>query len=176
MKFYSVLIVIGLFFVGLDFNVNGFQFLPNWLGYCLIGIATFRLSSKSQQFFQACSLSLLLAIWSVLTMFVSHIPWLLGMAATLLHLAMLWVILGGVMELAYGRRLPNTATLADMLRKINAVLVLAGIALGLVTVALPPLGMLFLPLMLAQWMALAAILFFLLWLPNNLTASGVDGG
>jgi len=99
------LIFWGLLLVLLDFNINGFDILPDVIGYILVAIGCAGLSNVSPRFSTAGALSWIMLAVTLIAYFLN------GGAATgwgFVHLvvdgAMMWFLLGGVMELAASRQ------------------------------------------------------------------------
>lgn len=99
------LIFWGLLLVLLDFKINGFDILPDLIGYILVAIGCAGLSEVSRRFSTASHLS-----WTMLAL--TLIAYALrdggGIGFGFLHVAvdcaMMWFLLGGVMELAASRQ------------------------------------------------------------------------
>ena len=123
----------GLLFVILDVKVNRVDVLPDFLGYILIALGCGGLASVSRRFNTAQTLSWVLAGLGVLS-YVS-IP---GDAATFFSLArlavdcaMMWFLLGGVMDLAADRQHPDLFSRASGCRGAYIVLLCVSTTAGL---------------------------------------------
>ena len=99
------LIFWGLLLVLLDFKINGFDILPDLIGYILVAIGCAGLSNVSRRFSTASALSW---IMSAITLIAYALKGGAATALGFLHLAvdgaMMWFLLGGVMELAASRQ------------------------------------------------------------------------
>ena len=107
----------GLLLVILDFKINHIDILPDFVGYILIAIGCRGLVIASPQFSTASMMSWIL----VALAFVGFA--LRGDAASLFrivdlaaHCAMIWFLLGGVMELATARQRPDLSDRASKRR------------------------------------------------------------
>jgi hypothetical protein len=98
----------GLLLVVLDVRINGFDVLPDFIGYVLVAVGCGGLAGVSRHFSTAHTLSWILAVLSLVA-FV--LPSDLGSVYGVLHLAvdcaMMWYLLGGVMEFALAKGRPD---------------------------------------------------------------------
>ncbi len=100
----------GFIFWGLVFSLvdiqsaNGFDYLPDWLGYVLVMLGCARLSSTSGRFHIAGVLSGGLAAIEALALSKSRIgigiDADLGVLSRIVDLVMIWMLLGGIMAIA----------------------------------------------------------------------------
>jgi low temperature requirement protein LtrA len=95
----------GLLLVILDLRINRIDILPDFLGYILVALGCGGLTSFSRDFSTARTLSWILVAFALVG-YVLH-----GSAATVFGIlnlavdcAMMWFLLGGVMELAMARQ------------------------------------------------------------------------
>lgn len=113
MSVYFAYIFWGLLLVFFDFNFNGFDVLPDGIGFALIGFGAAGLATRSPHFLTASSLCWLLVVAWVIEFFVSGVAGrMFGVLATLLNLAMHWTLLGGVIDVAVAHTRPDLATRA----------------------------------------------------------------
>lgn len=107
----------GLLLVILDFNINRIDILPDFVGYILIAVGCRGLSSASRHFATASMMSWVLLGVTVVGYAVSGD---LAQIWRLVHLAvdcaMIWFLLGGVMELATIRQRPDLSDRASKRR------------------------------------------------------------
>jgi hypothetical protein len=139
----------GLILVILDFKINRFDLLPDVIGYVLAGIGSAALHSISPKFSLAGSLSWMLAVASLIGLvFAGGAAIAFGILVTVMNCAMIWYLMGGIIdltqaknrqdlaEMAHNRRVAYVATTAA----ITSVAVLAhgseGLALLLALLAL----------------------------------------
>ena len=94
----------GLLLVILDFTINGFDLLPDGLGYLVVAAGCGGLSALSPRFSTARSLCFVLAVlWLVGFAIHGDIATLYGFATTLVNCAFIWQLLGGIGEFAMDR-------------------------------------------------------------------------
>ena len=94
----------GLLLVILDFTINGFDLLPDGLGYLVVAAGCGGLSALSPRFSTARSLCFVLAVlWLVGFAIHGEIATLYGFATTLVNCAFIWQLLGGIGEFAMDR-------------------------------------------------------------------------
>ena len=123
----------GLLFVILDININRFDFLPDFVGYILVALGCRGLITESTQFSIAGILSWVLAAIDLLgyPMRGSVGP-LFGVVSVIVDCAMMWFLLGGVMELTASRERADLSARASNRRMAYVVLMalatLAGFA------------------------------------------------
>lgn len=122
----------GLLIVILDLSINGFDLLPDGLGYLIVAVGCGGLVTLSPRFATARTLCWVLAgLW--LIGFVIHGEFLavygLGMAVG--DCAMIWYLLGGIRDLAMKRDRPDLAKRAESRRIAFCLLVIGASLLGL---------------------------------------------
>jgi hypothetical protein len=94
----------GLLLVILDFHVNRFDILPDVLGYVLIAVGCRGLVFASGHFSTASVMSWVLLVLNVLELaFRGNAAHVFYWASFVFDCAMIWFLLGGVMELATAR-------------------------------------------------------------------------
>jgi hypothetical protein len=107
----------GLIFVVLHFKINGFDILPDIIGYGMIVMGASRLAAHSNQFHVASSFSILLAIFWVIGLAITgDAEFLLGIVVGIANCAMMWSLLGGVAEFTTARNRTDLAESAYQLR------------------------------------------------------------
>jgi hypothetical protein len=95
-------ILVGLLLIFLDLRLNGFDVLPDFVGYALVALGCGGLGDCSHSFLTAQKLSWILAVVDVAGYFV---PRHLLLAAIILALncSLIWFLCGGIIELATRR-------------------------------------------------------------------------
>jgi hypothetical protein len=94
----------GLLFAILDLNINGFDLLPDFVGYFLIAAGCSGLASESKHFSTAQTWSLTLAILALVSFVIPNdLDTLFGFLRLAVDCAMMWFLLGGVMEFTTAR-------------------------------------------------------------------------
>lgn len=94
----------GLLLVMLDVKINNIDLLPNFIGYWLIAVGVGGLIESSDRFRPARWLSWALVPLSFLTWLTLEDPWgILKLINTLLDCAMVWFLLGGMMDISLAR-------------------------------------------------------------------------
>jgi hypothetical protein len=151
----------GLLLVFLDFSINGFDLLPDVVGYALVGYGAGGLTNKFVTFRTATSLSWLLAVGSVMAFFISDrsATQFFGWLMTGFQCALIWTLMGGVMAVATDRNRPDLAERAASRRVAYAVLTAAMIFLSFV-----PGGGLLAPLAIVLLIATFVVLVMILHL------------
>ncbi|MEK7953363.1 hypothetical protein [Luteolibacter soli] len=94
----------GLLLVVLDFNINQIDILPDILGYILIALGCRGLRDASPRFSTAATLAWIMAILSVAGYAVRGNSIGFSLLSSAMDCAMMWFLLGGVMELANSRQ------------------------------------------------------------------------
>ena len=118
------LILLGIFFALVNFNINNIPLLPNGVGYLLLAFGTGALAEYSSKFATTKILSFtLLAIW-VIGFFVNGY----GAASSLVVCLLVWHLLGGLREIAIRGHRPDLAKLAEA-RRLVFVIIYGGLAL-----------------------------------------------
>ena len=107
----------GLLLVILDFNLNRIDVLPDVLGYLLVALGCRGLSGVARGFAIASSLAWVLTGFAVIHALIQlgariHWSWFQYLT-NLTDCAMMWFLLGGVMELATARQRPDLAERAS---------------------------------------------------------------
>lgn len=123
----------GLLLVILDLKLNGFDVLPDFIGYILVAVGCGGLASLSRRFSTAQTLSGVLVVLSLVGfVFPTDLAFLYGLVYLAVDCAMIWFLLGGVMEFASARERPDLERLASS-RRVAYVVLMSGITLiGLV--------------------------------------------
>jgi hypothetical protein len=106
----------GLILTFLDFKINQFDLLPDFIGYALVAFGAAGLSKLSPEFLTACGLSVMLAVCDVITLVIPTDTGWFGIAVTLFSALMMWTLLGGVRAIALKRERPDLAARAEKLR------------------------------------------------------------
>lgn len=89
----------GLLFVILDISINQFDLLPDFIGYILVAVGARGLVATSSRFGTASTLSWILTLLSLMGFFTSgDVATLLGIVNLIVDCAMMWTLLGGVIE------------------------------------------------------------------------------
>ncbi len=113
----------GLLLVILDVEFNGFDVLPDFIGYILVAVGCGGLVDLSTRFSKAQTLSWILAALSLVDYF---LPRELGSLYSFVHLAidcsMIWFLLGGIMEFASTRARPDLSLRASHRRLAYVIL------------------------------------------------------
>jgi hypothetical protein len=151
----------GLLLVFLDFSINGFDLLPDVLGYGLVAGGAGGLAKHYDSFRTATSLSWLLAVGSVVVFFISDPAGarFFGLLMTGFHCALIWTLLGGVIVLATDQSRPDLAERAASRRVAYVVLTVATLLLGWL-----PGGVLLAPLAIVLLVAVFVVIVMILHL------------
>ena len=121
----------GLILVVLDFRINGFDLIPDFVGYALVGVGAAGLSQLSAQFITAGALSSLLAVCDIVGMVTPTESAFFGILVTIINCAMIWNLLGGVIVHATDRGRPDLAERAANRRIWYVGIMAVATALGL---------------------------------------------
>jgi hypothetical protein len=132
------LIFWGLVLVIVNINIFGIDILPNFIGYILVAVGCAGLSSISRRFSTASVLSWILtavALIALLDYMMPHgVTTGLELLSVAVECAMMWFLLGGVMELAAARQRTDLSERASQCRIAYVVLrclaALAGVVGG----------------------------------------------
>ena len=123
----------GLLLVILDFSINGFDLLPDGIGYLIVAAGCGGLSTLSQRFSTARTLCFVLAIlWLVGFAIPRDIAALYGLATTLVNCAFIWQLVGGIAEFALDRQRPDLAERAHNRRLAYVVIMIASSLIAIV--------------------------------------------
>ena len=107
----------GLLLVILDLSVNGLDLLPDVIGYVLVAVGLGGLTSLSEQFATAQTYARVLVPFALLTWLpLGELGWVLRLVHLGLHCAMMWFLLGGIMDYATARNRPDLAEHASTRR------------------------------------------------------------
>ncbi len=107
----------GLFLVILDVSINHFDLLPDFIGYILVLVGLGGLTSLSGQFATAQTYAWVLVPLVFLALLpLGELGWILGLASLGLNCAMMWFLLGGIMDYATARNRPDLAEHASTRR------------------------------------------------------------
>jgi hypothetical protein len=94
----------GLLLVVLNLKIEGIDLLPDFIGYILVAVGCRGLENASPCFSKACLLSGVLAVLSLIGfILVDGAAIAYGIVVLVVDSAMMWFLLGGVMELAEAR-------------------------------------------------------------------------
>ena len=119
----------GLLLVILDFNINGFDLLPDGLGYLIVAAGCSGLSMLSPRFSKARTLCFIsAALWLIGFAIQGDIAIVYGLATTLVNCAFIWQLLGGIGEFAMDRGRSDLAERAHN-RRLAYVAVMIGTTL-----------------------------------------------
>ena len=123
----------GLLLAFLDFSINGFDLLPDALGFGLVAIGAARLSRHSSHFRTASSLCWFLVVAWFVGLFVSgDAAWPFRVLITTISLAMHWTLLGGVIDVATAQSRLDLAQQAASRRMAYVIILGAGMLIGFV--------------------------------------------
>ncbi len=107
----------GLFLVIFDVSINQFDLLPDFIGYVLVAAGLGGLTSLSGQFATAQTYAWVLVPLALLALSpLGGLGWVLGLVSLGLHCAMMWFLLGGIMDYATARHRPDLAEHASTRR------------------------------------------------------------
>ena len=125
----------GLLLVIFDFRLSDLDLLPDFLGYIIVAVGAAGLIEASARFRTARNLSWALAFLSVAGLFfVRDVSVVLGLINTALDCAMVWYLLGGVMDISTAKGRPDLAGQASNRRvaylALTCVVTLVGLAAG----------------------------------------------
>ena len=153
----------GLVLVALKISCNPFDVLPHGvggLGYALVAVGTGGLASATGNFIAATSLSWLLVVASMVGMFVpSELQAVFGLVVTVLNCAMIWSLLGGIIDIATGRHRTDLAERAAHRRLIYVVLIAISTLVGVLAQAVGKVAaLLALPLLASVLVVMVMIL------------------
>ena len=160
-----LLLFIGLLFAHCHFTINGFDLLPDFLGYILVFIGLGQLKTHSPSYEKARPRALVLAAVNFILLF--PIPFsalvyaLVALAYALVQTYLLYLICSGVKELEafYHRDLGG-----EKLHKVwlvIAISLLAAQVISLLSILMPGLALLTLPLALVCLVAVIVMLVYL---------------
>jgi hypothetical protein len=124
----------GLVFLVVNISINRFDLLPNGVGYALIAIGCGRLAGVSPRFTTAQILSWVLAVlWLVDFIDMPRDAAVIyGLATTVVRCIMMWMLLGGVIDLAMRCARVDLAQRASNRRMAYVVLAAFAASLGFV--------------------------------------------
>ena len=125
----------GLLLVILDFRVNDLDLLPDFLGYIIVAVGAAGLIEASARFRPARNLGWVLAFLSLAGLFfVRDASVVLGLITTALDCALVWCLLGGVMDISSAKGRPDLAEQASKRRvaylALTCVMTLIGLTAG----------------------------------------------
>ncbi|QDT90891.1 hypothetical protein [Gimesia algae] len=104
----------GLFIVMLDFSFNGFDLLPDGIGYLLMAAGCYGLASLSPRFLMAQTLCLILALlWLIHFAIDGSSAILFNFVRQVTNCVMIWQLLGGIREFALSKERPDLARRAE---------------------------------------------------------------
>jgi hypothetical protein len=153
----------GLVFVCFDLSINGFDVLPDGLGYVLAAIGCGGLISLSYRFSIARSLCWLLALlWLVGFSSMSRdAATIFGVVTTVVRCVMLWMLLGGILEFAVSQNRLDLAIRASNRRLAYVALTIFITAAGLIAHELRDIAG---PLIVVTVVAILAVMVMILHL------------
>ena len=117
----------GLLLAFLDFKINGFDLLPDVVGYVLVAVGAFSLGVYSPKFSLGGALSCLQAAGWLVGLAVggeAGVPF--GLLMTALNCGMIWTLLGGMIDFTTAKDRPDLAELAHN-RRVLYVAITAGV-------------------------------------------------
>lgn len=106
----------GLLLVIVDFQVNGIDILPDFLGYILVALGCRGLTAVSPRFSTASILAWVMAFFAVASYAIEGNSAVLSVLFVAVDCAMMWSLLGGVMALAEFRQRPDLSQRASTRR------------------------------------------------------------
>jgi len=104
----------GLLLVILDLSINHIDLLPDFVGYILVALGCSGLATESRHFGRAAALSWILVVFSLIGYALRRDAAVaLGCLDIVIDCAMMWFLLGGIVELATtpgsrGTRFPSS--------------------------------------------------------------------
>ena len=148
------------FLFSFDFRIQGFDILPDIIGYWLIYLGLKELVSMGAHFAKAKKYSVILGIISVFDLYQVQMPLqqfnvgpltglviLMGIIIAIIDLLMVFHLCHGIAELAEGRGIIDLKTIALNRWKYYLYLRVATVVVGPIALIIPPLVMLlFIPL------------------------------
>ena len=111
----------GLLFSCLDLKINGFDLLVDLLGYVFVAIGCYGLPRQSPRFRLAGHLAVVMAFLEVVVMTTGNPGDLFKLAWYGFQIAMVWTLLGGVIDLAAAREWAETVSRATRRRLIYTI-------------------------------------------------------
>ena len=108
----------GILLAMLDFRINGFDLLPDFLGYLLVAIGCTGLISASSLFKPARLIAWILVIFELASLAGARLGEPISSVDSLLDLVLIWCVLGGVIELAVAQGREDLARRATVRRKL----------------------------------------------------------
>ena len=113
-------------------KINGFDLLPDGLGYLVVAAGCSGLSTLSPHFSTARTLSFVLGIlWLVGFVIHGDIAIVYGFTRTLVNCAFMWQLLGGIGEFAMGRGRSDLAERAHHRRLVYVAMMIGTALFGL---------------------------------------------
>jgi hypothetical protein len=124
----------GLLLVIVDIRINRLDLVPDFIGYILVAIGCAGLATVSRQFSTASNLSWVLLGFNLLSFLLrGHAFTAFGILNLAVDCAMMWFLLGGVMDLAAAKNRPDMVERASS-RRIAYIAVMSVVTLlGLLT-------------------------------------------
>ncbi|WP_278469472.1 hypothetical protein [Gimesia maris] len=149
----------GLLFVILDISFNGFDLLPDGIGYLLMAAGCYGLASWSPKFLTTQTLCLILAVlWLIHFAVHGSNAILFSFVRQLISCAMFWQLLGGIREYALSKERPDLARRAENRRLAYVAIMVVTFLLTLAMEGSPDANPLALVLAFAILMTLIMIL------------------
>ena len=127
------LIFWGLLLVILDFSINNFDILPDFVGYILTAIGAGRLIAASRKFKTTQICCWILAVMSLADLIdYREIESFLGLIHRAINCIMIWFLLGGIMDTASDFQKPDLVQKASVYRIMYVILMAITVIAGLV--------------------------------------------
>jgi hypothetical protein len=122
----------GLLLVLLDFRINRVDLFPDFLGYILVAIGCRELANVSRHFATANTFAWVSVGLALLGFLLSRgVAQVFGLVALAVDCAMMWFLLGGIMELALARQRADLAQRASNRRIAYVVIMCLGTFAGM---------------------------------------------
>ena len=106
----------GLLLALVDFKINQIDVLPDFLGYILVALGCRGLAEASPRFATASNLAWVMTVLALAGYAIPRDTTGFAIVGSVMDCAMIWFLLGGVMELADFRRRPDLAQRASSRR------------------------------------------------------------
>lgn len=128
----------GLLFNFINISINGFDLLPNGIGYLLVAWGTSQLVEQSAKFTAASALSaVLILVWLAGFAVAGDAAWAHYAVSVILNVTMYWFLLGGIIDVALARQHPDLAERAANRRICYAAIMAIGVLLPAVLPVAP---------------------------------------
>jgi len=121
----------GLLLVILDFNLNHFDVLPDFIGYILVAVGLGGLTGLSRQFATARTCAWVLVPVDIVGLLpAEELAVIVSLVNLVLNCVMMWYLLGGIMDYAVAQNRPDLAERASARRVAYVALMCVAAALG----------------------------------------------